>query len=87
MVGANIFTTKQHCHCRASNLILNDDDPKRNVELSSDMFHVGKTLCYTNAWKHLYVRIEEIGLDEKAVLRFRVRNTNDELIETTKESF
>ena len=28
---------------------------------------------------------EEISFDEKAVLIFRVRNTNDEMIETTKE--
>ena len=49
MVGAKVFTTKQHCHCHASNLIPNDDEPKTNVKLSSDMFHVGKTLPYTNA--------------------------------------
>ena len=29
---------------------------------------------------------EEMSLDEKDVLRFRVRNTNDEVIETTKEN-
>ena len=86
MVGANVFTTKQHCHCHASNLIPNDDDPKRNVELSSDMFGVGKTILYTNTGHILYVRIEEISLDQKAVLRFRVRTTIDEVIETTKES-
>ena len=86
MVGAKVFTTKQHCHCHASNLIPNDDEPKRNVELSSDMFHVGKTLLYTNVGLTLYVQIEEIGLNKKAGLPFRVRTTNDEVIETTKES-
>ena len=85
MVGAKFFTTKQHFHCHASNLIPNDDETKRNVELSSDMFHVGETLLYTNVGKTSYVRIEEISLDEKSVLRFRVRTTNDEVIETTKE--
>ena len=50
------------------------------------MFHVGKTLLYTNAGQTLYVRIEEISLDEKAVIKFRVRTTNDEVIETMKES-
>ena len=55
MVGANVFTTKQHCHCHALNLIPNDDEPKRNVEFSSDMFHVGETLLYTNAGQTLYV--------------------------------
>ena len=84
MVGAKVFTTKQHCNFHASNLIPNDDEPKRNVELSSDMFHFGETLIYTNAGQNLYVRIEEISLDEKSVLQFRVRNTNDEVIETTK---
>ena len=84
MVGAKVFTTKQHCHCHASNLILNDDEPKRNVEISSDMFHVGETLLYTNAGQTLYIQIEEISLNEKVVLRFRVRNTNDEVIETPK---
>ena len=84
MVGAKVFTTKQHCHCHASNLIPNDDEPKRNVKLSSDMFHVGETLLYTNVGQTSYVRIEEISLDEKDVLHFRVRTTNDEVIETTK---
>ena len=86
MVGTKVFTTKQHFHCNASNLIPNDDEPKRNVELSSDMFHVGETLLYTNSGKTSYVRIEEISINEKAVLQFRVRTTNDEVIETTKES-
>ena len=85
MVGAKVFTPKQHCHFHASNLIPNNDEPKINVELSYDMFHVGETLLYTNAGQTLYVRIEEIRLDEKAILRFRVRTTNDEVIETTKE--
>ena len=75
MVGAKVFTTKQH----------NDDEPKRNVKLSSDMFHVGKMLLYTNVGLTLYVQIEEIGLNKKAGLPFRVRTTNDEVIETTKE--
>ena len=70
MVGKKVFTTKQHCHCHASNLIPNDDDPKKNVKLSSDMFHIGETLLYTNAGQNLYVRIEDISLDEKAVLKF-----------------
>ena len=69
MVGAKFFTTKQDCHCHDSNLIPNDDDPKRNVKLSSDMFHVGETLIYTNSGQTLYVRIEDISLDEKAVLK------------------
>ena len=86
MVGTKVFTTEQHCHFHASNLIPNYDDPKRNVKLSSDMFHVGKTILYTNAGQTSYFRIEEISLDEKAVLQFRVRNTNDEVIEMTKES-
>ena len=86
MVGAKVFTTKQHCHCHDSNLIPNDDDPKRNVGLSSDRFHVGETILYINAGQTLYIRIEEISLDEKAVLQFRVRTTNNEMIETTKES-
>ena len=55
MVGAKVFTTKLHCHCHALNLIPNDDEPKRNVEFSSDMFHVGETLLYTNAGQTLYV--------------------------------
>ena len=50
------------------------------------MFHIGETLLYTNAGQTLYVLIEEISLDEKAVIQFRVRTTNDEVIETTKES-
>ena len=50
------------------------------------MFHVGETLLYANAGQTSYVRMEEISLDKKAVLRFRVRTTNDEVIETTKES-
>ena len=33
----------------------------------------------------MYVQIEEISLGEKAVLQFRVRTTNDEVIEMTKE--
>ena len=86
MVGTKVFTTKQHCHCHASNLIPNDDESKRNVELSSDMFHVGETLLYTNAGKTLYVRIEVISLNDKAVLKFRVRTTNDLAIETAKKS-
>ena len=86
MVGAKVFTTKQHCHFHASTLIPNDDDPKRNVELSFDMFHVGETLIYTNAGQTLYVQIEEISLDKKAALQFLVRNTNNEVIETTRES-
>ena len=55
MVGAKFFTTKQHFHCHASNLIPNDDKPNRNVKLSSDMFHVGETLLYMNAGQNLYV--------------------------------
>ena len=86
MVCAKVFTTKQHYHCHASNLIPNDDEPKTNVELSSDMFHVGETLIYKNAGQTSYVRIKEISLDEKAVLQFQVRTTNDKVIETTKES-
>ena len=84
MVGAKVFKTKQHCHCNDSNLIPNDDDPKINVKISSGIFHVGETLLYTNAGQTSYVRIEEIILDEKAVLQFRVSTTNDEVIETTK---
>ena len=63
---------EQHCHFHASNLIPNYDDPKRNVKLSSDMFHVGETLPYTNAGQTSYVQIEEISLDEKAVLNFEL---------------
>ena len=84
MVGAKVFTTKQNFHCHASNIIPNDDEPKRNVKLSSDMFHVGETLLYTTAGQTLYVWIEEISLDEKAVLQFRFRTTNDEVVETRK---
>ena len=84
MVGAKVFTIKQHYHCHASNLIPNDDEPKINVKLSSDMFHIGETLLYTNVGQTSYVLIEEISLDENAVLQFRVRTTNDEVIETTK---
>jgi len=51
------------------------------------MFHIGETLLYTNAGHTSYVRVEEIFLDDNAVLRSRVRTTtNDELIETMKES-
>ena len=85
MVGTKVFTTRQLCHCHASNLIPNDDQPKRNVELISDMFHIGKTLLYTYAGQILYVWIEEISLDKKAILKFRVRTMIDELFETTKE--
>ena len=85
MFGAKFFTTKQHCHCHTSNLIPNDDETKKIVELSSNMFHVGETLLYTNVGQTQYIRIEKISLDEKAVLQFRVRTTNDEVIETTKE--
>ena len=84
MVGAEVFTTKKHCHCHASNWIPNDDDPKRNVELISNILHVGGMLLYTNAGQILYVRIEEISLNKKAVLQLWVRTTNDEVIETKK---
>ena len=45
-----------------------------------------KKILYTNSGQTLYVWIDEISLDEKTILQFRVRNTNDEVIETTKES-
>ena len=50
------------------------------------MFHIGEMLLYMNAGQTTYVRIEKISLDEKAVLQFRVRTTNDKITETTKES-
>ena len=90
VVGTKVCLAKQYCHCHASHLVSDhdiDETPLTPLNLSDDMFHVGETLLYTNAGHTTYVRVEEIFLDDTAVLRFRVRATaNDELIETTKES-
>ena len=90
VVGTKVCLAKQHCHCHASHLISDhdvDETPLTSLNLSDDMFHVGETLLYTNAGHTTYVQVEEIFLDNNAVLRFWVRTTaNDELIETTKES-
>ena len=49
------------------------------------MFRVGDTLLYTTQGHTSYVRVKKIFLDDNAVLRFKVRTKNDELIKTTKE--
>ena len=72
MVVAKFFTTKQHCHCPASNLIPNDDELKRNVELSSDMLHVGKTLLYTNAGQNSYVGLRRSASTRKLFYNFEL---------------
>ena len=89
IVGTKVCLAKQHCQCHALHLVSDhdiDETPLTPLNLSDDMFHVGETLLYTNAGHTTYVWVEEIFLDDNAVLHFWVRNTaNDELIETTKE--
>ena len=88
-VGKVVCTQKQHCHCHASSLIPDVDlDTKAAppLNLSEDMFHVGETLLYSMDGHTTYARIEKIFMDDNAVLRFQVRTTNDELIETTREN-
>lgn len=86
MVSKRVCLTKKHCHCHATHHIPEDDEKKSTVELSSDMYHVGETLLYTDAGHTTYVRVEKIFLDENAVLRFIVCTKDEETIETTKES-
>ena len=86
LVGTKVFTTKQFSHFHASTLLPEDDGLKIQSKLSSDMFHVGETLLYSNAGRKTYVKFEEIFLYDDAVLQFRVNTKIEELIESTKES-
>jgi hypothetical protein len=86
----NAFATKvcrekTHCHCHLSQQIPEDDSEKQTLELSSNMFHVGETLLYTNEGHTTYVRVDKIFLDDDAVLRFHVHMKDENLITTTQE--
>jgi len=85
-VGFKVNLAKHHCHCHASSLIPDEDDTSKTVDLSSDLFHVGETLLYTNAGHTTYVKVEKIYIDNDSVLRFRCCTSSDELIIATKES-
>eukprot|EP00984_Skeletonema_dohrnii_P013467 scaffold5583_cov166-Skeletonema_dohrnii-CCMP3373.AAC.1 len=89
LAGKKVCLDKKHCHCHASHLIPNDDiddQPAPPLNLSDTMFHVDETLLYTNAGHTIYARVEKIFLDDNAVLRIQIRTSEDELIDTTKES-
>ena len=86
LVGTKVCTKKKFFHCHASTLLPEDDGLKRQSKLSADILHGGETLLYSNAGHTTYVKVEEIFLDDNAVLRFRVRTKSEELIEATKES-
>ena len=85
-VSFKVSLNKQHCHCHASTLIPDDEDTSNSVDLSSDIFHVGETLLYTNAGHTTYVKVQRIFIDDDSVLRFECRTTSDDVIIATKES-
>ena len=80
LVGTKVCTTKQFCHCHASTLLPEDYGLKIQAKLSSDMFHVGETLLYSNAGHTTYVKVEDIFLDDDTVLQICVRTKSKELI-------
>ena len=84
-VETKVCTTKRFFHCHASTLLTEDNGLKSQAKLSADMFHVGETLLYSNAVHTTYGNVEEIFLDNIAVLWFRARTKSEELIEATKE--
>jgi hypothetical protein len=75
-----------HCNRHLSQQIPEDASEKQTIELSSNMFHVGEMLLYTNEGHTTYVRVDKIFLDDGAVLRFHVRTKDEKLITTTWES-
>ena len=87
LVGTKVCLEKQHSHCHA-NLVENDeeDTPAPNiVDLSDEIFHVGETLLYLKEGRATYAKIEKITLDSDSVLRFKVKTSSGEEIDTTKE--
>ena len=86
LVGTTVCTTNQFCHCHALTLLPEDDGLKIQAKLSANMFHVGETLLYSNLGHTTYVKVQDIFLDDDAVLRICVRTKSEELIEATKES-
>ena len=66
------------------NVLLEDDGLKSQAKLSADIIHVGDTLLYSNAGHTTYVNVEEVFLDNNAVLQFCVKTKSEELIEATK---
>ena len=86
IVGTKVCTKKQFCHCHASTLLPEDDGLKSQTKLSADMSHVGERLLYSNAGHTIYVKVEEIFLDDDAVLQIHVRTKSEEIIEASKES-
>ena len=85
LVGTKVCTTKQFSYCHASTLLPQDDGLKIQDKFIADIFHVSETLLYSNAGHTTYVKIEEILLDDDAVLQIRMRTKSEELIEATKE--
>ena len=73
LVGTKVCTKKQFFHFRASTLLPEDDELKIQVQLSAGMFHVGETLLCKNIVHATHVKLEEIFLDDNAVLQFCVR--------------
>ena len=71
--GTKVSTTKRFWHYHASTLLPEDDGLKSQSKLSANIFHVGETLLYSNEGHTTYVKVEEIFLEENAVLRFCVR--------------
>ena len=86
LVGTKVCTTKRFFHCRASTLLPEDDGLKSQAKLIADMFHVGETILYSNSVHTPYIKVEEILLDDNAVLQFSMRTNSEELIESSKSS-
>ena len=88
LVGTKVCLAKQHHHCHA-NLIEEEAEDKpassKLVDLSDENFNVGETLLYLKEGRATYVRIERIALGQDSVLRFIVKTSSGDEIETTKE--
>ena len=87
LIGQKVCLEKQHCHCHA-NLVEDDDNDSpisKSIDLSDDIFHVGETLLYLKEGRTTYARIEKITLGPDSVLRFKVKTSSGDEIETTKE--